>query len=141
MNGGISAGESKVEDVKINVKLILSALWVAAMFCYLYADVLGLFVPGSIAEILTGEIAGMPIDNLFLAASALFMVPPILMIFLSLALKAKVNRWVNIIVGAFYTLIGVSMVATSTDAGYLIYGIVESLLTALVVLYAWKWPE
>ncbi|MHA2003161.1 MAG: DUF6326 family protein [Candidatus Thorarchaeota archaeon] len=130
-----------MEDVKINVKLILSALWVAAMFCYLYADVLGLFVPGSIAEILTGEIAGMPIDNLFLAASALFMVPPILMIFLSLALKAKVNRWVNIIVGAFYTLIGVSMVATSTDAGYLIYGIVESLLTALVVLYAWKWPE
>lgn len=130
-----------MEDVRINVKLILSALWVAAMFCYLYADVLGLFVPGSIAEILTGEIAGIPIDNLFLAASALFMVPPILMIFLSLALKAKVNRWVNIIVGAFYTFIGVSMVATSTDAGYLIYGIVESLLTALVVLYAWKWPE
>jgi hypothetical protein len=134
-------GESIVEDVKVNVKLILSALWAAAMFCYLYADVLGFFVPGSIAEIITGEIAGIPIDNLFLAASALFMVPPILMIFLSLALKAKTNRLVNIIVGIFYTFIGVSMVLTSSDAGYLIYGIVESLLTVLVVLYAWKWPK
>jgi len=130
-----------VEDVKINVKIMLAGLWVGAMFCYLYADILGLYVPGIIAELLTGEMMGIPIDNLFLAASALFMVPPILMIFLSLALKAKVNRWVNLIVGAFYTFIGVSMVFTSTDAGYLIYGIVESLLTALVVLYAWKWPE
>lgn len=130
-----------MEDVKINVKIILAGLWVGAMFCYLYADVLGFYVPGSIAELLTGEIAGIPIDNWFLAASALFMIPPILMIFLSLALKAKANRLVNLIVGAFYTFIGIMMVTTSTDAGYLIYGIVESLLTALVVLYAWKWPE
>jgi len=130
-----------VEDVKINVKIILSGLWVGAMFCYLYADVLGFFVPGKLAEIMAGAIEGVPIDNLFLAASALFMVTPILMIFLSLALKAKINRLVNLIAGGFYTFIGIMMVVSSTDAGYLIYGIVESLLTALVVLYAWKWPE
>lgn len=130
-----------MEDLKIDVKILLSGLWAAAMFCYLYADVLGFYVPGSIAEIITGEMSGIPIDNLFLAASALFMVTPILMIFLSLALKAKVNRLVNLIAGGFYTFIGIMMVVTSTDAGYLIYGILESLLTALVVLYAWKWPE
>ena len=130
-----------MEDLKIDVKILLSGLWAAAMFCYLYADVLGFYVPGSIAEIITGEMSGIPIDNLFLAASALFMVTPILMIFLSLALKAKVNRLVNLIVGIFYTFIGIMMVSTSTDAGYLIYGILESLLTALVVLYAWKWPK
>ena len=130
-----------MEDLKIDVKILLSGLWAAAMFCYLYADVLGFYVRGSIAEIITGEMSGIPIDNLFLAASALFMVTPILMIFLSLALKAKVNRLVNLIAGGFYTFIGIMMVVTSTDAGYLIYGILESLLTALVVLYAWKWPE
>jgi len=130
-----------VEDVKINVKIILSGLWVGAMFCYLYADVLGFFVPGKLADIMSGAIEGVPIDNLFLAASALFMMTPILMIFLSLALKAKINRLANLIAGGFYTFIGIMMVVSSTDAGYLIYGIVESLLTALVVLYAWKWPE
>jgi hypothetical protein len=51
-----------MEDVKIK----LSALWVAAMFCYLYADVLAYMAPGHLAEILTGEIAGIPIDDLFL---------------------------------------------------------------------------
>ncbi|MHA2040458.1 MAG: DUF6326 family protein [Candidatus Thorarchaeota archaeon] len=65
-----------MEDVKIK----LSALWVAAMFCYLYADVLAYMAPGHLAEILTGEIAGIPIDDLFLVAGAMFMVPPIVMI-------------------------------------------------------------
>jgi len=32
---------ASLEDVKINIKLKLSALWTAAMFCYLYADVPG----------------------------------------------------------------------------------------------------
>jgi hypothetical protein len=130
-----------MEDVKINVKLKLSALWVAAMFCYLYADVLAYMAPGHLAEILTGEIAGIPIDDLFLVAGAMFMVPPIVMIFLSVFLNAKTNRWINIIVGIVYTLVGVGMVFMASNAGYVVYGIVESVVTALIVLVAWMWPK
>lgn len=129
-----------MEDIKIK----LAGLWVAAMFCYLYADVLAFFVPGHLAEILAGEIGGMAIDDLFLAASAGIMVPPILMIFLSLVLKVKSNRRLNIIVGMVYTLIGVSMAAMavmSFSVGYLIYGTVESILTVLIIWYAWTWPK
>ena len=32
-----------MEDVKIDVKMKLSALWVAVMVCYVYADILGNF--------------------------------------------------------------------------------------------------
>ncbi|MHA2070869.1 MAG: DUF6326 family protein [Candidatus Thorarchaeota archaeon] len=126
-----------MEDVKIK----LSALWVAAMFCYLYADVLAYMAPGHLAEILTGEIAGIPIDDLFLVAGAMFMVPPIVMIFLSVFLKTKTNRWLNIIVGIVYTLVGVGMVFMASNAGYVVYGIVESVVTALIVLVAWMWPK
>jgi hypothetical protein len=125
-----------VEDVKIK----LAGLWVAAMFCYLYADVLAFFVPGHLAEIIAGEIGGVPLDDVFIVASALFMLPPILMIFLSLELKYKANRWANIIVGIVYTLMGISMVAT-LSTGYVVYGIVETVLTVLIVWYAWKWRE
>jgi len=129
-----------LEDIKIK----LAGLWVGAMFCYLYADVLAFFVPGHLAEILAGEIGGMAIDDFFLAASAGIMVPPILMIFLSLVLKVKANRRLNIIVGMVYTLIGVSMAAMafmSCSVGYLIYGTVESILTVLIIWYAWTWPK
>jgi hypothetical protein len=125
-----------LEDVKIK----LAGLWVAAMFCYLYADVLAFFVPGHLADLIAGEIGGIALDDVFIVASAIFMLPPILMIFLSLELKYRANRWANIIVGLVYTLMGISMVAT-LSAGYVVYGIVETLLTVLVLWYAWKWPE
>jgi len=131
-----------MEDYRINVKL--AGLWVAAMFCYLYADVLAFFVPGHLAELLAGEIGGMLIDDFFLLASAGIMIPPIVMIFLSLVLKVKTNRRLNIVVGIVYTLIGISMAVMAVipfSPGYLVYGTVESILTALTIWYAWMWTK
>jgi len=34
-----------LQDDKVNVKIILSALWVAVMFIYVYADIKTLFQP------------------------------------------------------------------------------------------------
>ena len=127
--------------MKINVKWKLSALWAAAMFCYLYADVLAFFAPGILEELIAGEVGGMQITQLFLVGSAIFMLPPIVMIFLSLTLKAKVNRWANIIVGIVYTIIALMTIYSASSAGYLVYGSVEAVLTALIVWYAWKWPK
>ncbi|MFT5299050.1 MAG: hypothetical protein ACI9YH_005102, partial [Colwellia sp.] len=38
------------EDFKINVKLKISALWVAVMFCYVYGDYIQIYVPGILAD-------------------------------------------------------------------------------------------
>ncbi|MFX0203758.1 MAG: DUF6326 family protein [Candidatus Hodarchaeota archaeon] len=135
-----------MEDMKINlsalvVKIKLSALWVAAMFCYLYADVLVLLVPGILEELVAGEVGGMQITQAFLYASALIMVPPIVMIFLSLTLSYPVNRWANIILGIVYTGIILGMLLMDPSVPYLVYGSVEVVLTALIVWYAWKWSK
>lgn len=97
-----------LEDVQINVKLKLSALWVALMFCYTYADILGFYAPGNLAELVSGEIAGIQMTQGLLLGSAILMVIPSLMIFLSLVLKAQVNRIVNISVGLVYIVVLVS---------------------------------
>ena len=126
----------------IDVRIKISVLWVAAMFCYLYADVLKFLVPGIVEEIIAGEVGGIQINQSFLLGSAIFMIPPIVMIFLSLILKAKINRRANIIVGIFYTLVALMLVYGAIGAsasGYLVYGSVEAVLTALIVWYAWKW--
>ena len=129
-------------DVKINVKIKLSALWVTLMFFYLYADALTFYQPGIIEEIIAGEIVGIQITKLFLLGAAILMAIPSVMVFLSLTLKAKANRWANIILGIFYTgFILFTMVMPGTWAYYFLFGTVEVVLTALIVWYAWKWPK
>ena len=66
---------------------------------------------------------------------------PSLMVFLSLALPAKVNRWTNIIVAILYIIIAIGNPIGESWA-YIYFGsIVEVVLLSLIVGYAWKWPK
>ena len=95
-----------LEDVKINVKIKLLALWIALMFCYTYADILGFLCAREPRRAISGEIAGIQMTQGVLLGSAILMVIPSVMVFLSLVLKAKANRLVNIIVGIAYRCVG-----------------------------------
>lgn len=122
------------------MKIKLSALWASVMFCYIYADYFGLYKPGKLQDILAGQFfgAGPTTQGVLLGASLMLAIPS-LMIFLSVALPAKFDRWLNIVAGAVYTAI-----ILKTMWGwmfYVFYGVIEISLTALVVWYAWRWPK
>ncbi len=130
-----------MEDVKINVKIKLSVLWVALLFLYLYNDVLSLFRADMIEEIIAGE---LPIGSqISFVGFAILMAIPIVMVFLSLTLKAKVNRWVNIILGIFHAgILLASLLAPGEIWAYsALYMISEAVFIALIVGHAWKWPK
>ena len=138
MNEGKESA-SALEEVKINVKMKLSGLWVAAMFSWVYGDLLrmysGDFVPGDL------ELGNVISAETMWLASAITMIVPGVMVFLSLVLKNKANRWANIIIGVFYTgynLIGLPSYPSAYDMFLISVGI---LFTALIVWYAWKWPK
>ncbi len=42
----LKQGQSTFDDAKVNVKIKISALWAPVMFCYVYGDYFGLYVPG-----------------------------------------------------------------------------------------------
>ncbi len=129
-----------VEDVKINVKIKLSALWVAVMLCYIYGDLFTFYKPGIIAEIVAREAPSG--SQISLVGAAVLMAIPAIMVFLSLALKAKANRWANIILGIIYTgAMLFTIFLPGAWAYYILLGIVEVVLTALIVWSAWKWPK
>ena len=131
-----------LQDVTVDVKAKLSALWVALMFFYIYADILLFYRQGHVAGLLAGKAGGMEITQAFVLASALVMAIPSLMVFLSLALKATVNRWANIGVGIVYAAVLVAtLFAGKITADSLLYAVVEALLLALIVWHAWKWPR
>jgi len=132
---------NKLEDLKVNVKIKLSALWITLMFCYSYADVLGFYSPGNLAEILTGEIAGVPLTQEMLLAMAILMAIPIVMVFLSLMLMPKVNRSLNIVVGVVYIVVlGATLLNTITGY-YIVLASIELLCLVLIVWFAFKWPR
>jgi len=133
-----------LEDVKINVKIKLSVLWISATFLYVYADIFTFFQTGIIEEIITGKVLGMQINQAFLLGMGILMVIPPVMVFLSLILKSKVNRWVNIIVSIIHIgiIIGFQfMPAEKVWAYYVVYNTLEFVLHLLIVWYAVKWPK
>jgi len=130
-----------LKDVKINVKTRLSGLWVAAMFSWVYGDLLraysGDFVPGEL------ELGDVMSPEVLWLVSAITMIVPGVMVFLSLALKGRANRWTNIIIGIFYLGYNLTgLLASQYPSAYDKFLIAVSIVfTALIVWYAWKWPR
>ncbi len=131
-----------MEDVKINVKLKLSALWVTVMFLFAYVDILSHMQPGLIEDFTKGEVAGFQITETWLLGVTVMMTIPALMVFLSLALKPKVNRLLNIIVAALKIISVVGSNFVGVAWSYYIFGsVVEVVLLLLIIRYAWSWPK
>jgi len=130
------------ENVQINIKNKLSVLWTSVTLCYLYGDYFELYVPKKTQGLVDGtNLLDSPM-KLF-AASVLLAIPA-LMVFLSIILTPKINRQLNIVFGIFYTAIMVLIAITSITPWrtfYVFLAIVESIITSLIVFYAWKWPR
>ena len=130
------------EDFKINVKLVLSALWASVMFLYIYGDYFELYVPGKVAALLNGQnILNTPYKLLF---ATIILTLPSLMIFLSLLMKPKWNKVLNISIGIFLTLftllVGVSSF-TEWRIFYVMLSFLESIITSIIVWKAWHWSK
>ncbi len=129
-----------LEDSNPSVKVKLSALWASVMFCYLYADYFGLYVPGALQKMLNGRMDPLgPTTQTVLLGTSLMMAIPSVMIFLSVALRPKLNRWLNVIFGTTYTLI--ILITMWGWWFYVFFGVIEVALTSLVVWNAWTWPK
>lgn len=134
--------ETSLEDFKVNIKIKLSLLWASVMGCYIYGDYFSLYVPNKISDFINGEtLLNTPIK---LFAASVLMAIPALMIFLSVVLNPKISKWLNIVFGIIYTVIMLLIAVTTSSSWWTFYvflAIVEIIITALIVFYAWKWPK
>jgi len=128
------------EDVRVPVRIKLSALWASVMFCYVYGDFIGLYRPGKLQGLLEGRMPMGPTSQGVLLGIAIVMAIPSLMVFLSLVLNPIVTRWANLILGVLYTAI---MLVTMPGAWafYQFLGVVEVALMVSIVWHAWRWPR
>lgn len=131
-----------LKDFEINPKIKLSALWAAVTLCYLYGDYFELYVPHKVRGLISGNnLLNSPSK---LLAAAVLLAIPALMVFISIVLKPRLNRILNIFFGLMYSAIMILIAFTSLTewrAFYVFLAIVESIITIVIVRYAFTWPR
>lgn len=135
-----------LQDFKINVRIKLSALWVAVMLLYIYGDVFSMFIPARLKGLLEGDSGAGATTSITLLAYTLVVVIPIALVLGSLLLKPQITRLINIIVAILYTLIQLLTVTMLTPLEplwyfYILLGVLESVVTILIIWHAWRWPR
>jgi hypothetical protein len=131
-----------LEDQRIPVRAKLAATWTSFMFLYAYVDILGFYTPGTIEDILDNKVFEFDLSQTFSTTALTLVAIPIFMVVLSMTLPARMNRITNLIVASLYVPVTVFNVA----GGFYLYfyglGVVlELVLLALIVRYAWTWPR
>lgn len=131
-----------LKDFEVNPKVRLSALWGSLTLCYLYGDYFELYVPNKTEGLINGDNLLNSPGKLLLAAVLLAI--PALMVCISIILKPRINRLLNISLGLIYT--GIMMVTalyslTEWMAFYVFLALIESFITIIIIYYAWEWPR
>tara|TARA_R110002074_G_scaffold257269_7_gene429774 strand:- start:14662 stop:15075 length:414 start_codon:yes stop_codon:yes gene_type:complete len=127
---------------KVNIKIKLASLWASVTFCYLYGDYFELYTPDKVNSLITGDNI-MDNPTTLLLASIILAIPSV-MVAASILLEPKINRILNILFGTLFTILMVFIGISTTKEWYLFYvflAFLESIITALIVWYAWKWPK
>lgn len=128
----------------MEVKLKISILWIVSSLIGLSAGIISLMEPGMIEDLMDGVVAGMEITNEFLLLFAIMVLIAVFMPFLTLTLKGNINRWTNIILGAFFTIFSIVDLNDyiTKQSGYGILLTLGSMVTtALIVWCAFKWTK
>lgn len=122
----------KIES-KIDMKVILSTLWILVVLNMIFADIFSIMV-----ELVNKNTINIPGNvKIVMAIAAVITNIPIIMIYLSRVLPYKSNRPTNIIAGII-TIIYVTGGGDLTPH-YIIVASVEVLFLLMIIVKSWKW--
>ena len=119
----------------VDMRLLLSGLWVALVLNNLWGDVLRI----TAGDVKLGEIDGaLPSQGVWFGIAVLMLIP-IAMVVLNLTLQYPAIRWANIITAILFfivSIVGFPGYPGAYDKFLIIVGMVLNVVT---VWYAWKW--
>ncbi len=119
----------------IDTRLKIAALWISMLLVFAYVDIFSLYRPGILDEIQGGTIYKFDITQTFLFFTTLYIVIPALMIPLTLTMRPRLNRTVNIAVAAIYALTVIGN-AIGEWTYYVFGSAVEAALLFAVIYHA-----
>jgi hypothetical protein len=131
-----------LHDTPAPVRARLAAAWTSFMFFYIYVDHLHLYEPGAVEDILAGVVFEFDISQTFVVTALTIVGVPALMILLSMALPARANRMLNLVVASLCIPIAVfNLIGASWPYFYGLGVAVEVGILAYILRSAWTWPR
>lgn len=114
-----------------------AVLWLAVAMAMLASQVLHLFMPGAVEEMVAGEMEGETLtDGLTYFFAAVGSIP-VVMAIVALLVSDRVNRQVNLIAGLAFGLFGVFAVVTHlVDGGFNVHVLMVAVAGAGAFLIA-----
>ena len=136
-------GTGQYQDTRVDMKQVLSALWIAMLFVFAYVDIFAFFREDVLRAGLDGRLSGMAqsVDQTFQTAALLYILLPSLMVVLLLILKPRANRITNMAASLIYAVTVIGSCIGETWVYYLLGSAVEVVLLLAIARTAWKWPR
>jgi len=129
---------STISQKRIDMKVLLSTLWIVVMINMSNADIFSLNIPGAAEEVAkTAASTGASIPQLMLGGAIMGQIG-IAMIILSRVLKDGINRRANIAAGI--VTIAYIWGGAVFYPHYIFIATVETLCLLLIIGFAWRWP-
>jgi hypothetical protein len=113
----------------------ISTLWIVVMFSMVFADIVGMMMPGVLRAMSAGQV-GVQVTQGLLLVFAILLEIPIAMIFVSRILKPGANRWANTVAAVITTVFVVG--GGSPYLHYYFFATVEVACMALIVWSVWS---
>lgn len=133
------------ENTKVDIKVKLASLWTAFIFLYVYADYFDGMTPSSQEMSNNFETPVGPLTPELLLLFSVIIIIPTLMIFLSIFLKPKINRIVNITVAVLWSSMSIMLFINTINSEwhkfYALFQFIELIVLAIIIWQAYKWPK
>ena len=135
---------SLLDNPPVPLQAKLAAAWTSLMFFVIYIDYFHLYQPGAIDQIRGGGIFEFDITPTLMTIFVVVIGIPALMVMLSMALPARVNRATNLVVASLQIPLMVFNAAGASWDWASYYGLtigLEVLILAFILRSAWTWPR
>ena len=134
----IDNSTSDTDQTAVSVRIKIAGLWTSLLMIFAYVDIFGFFRADVLNSALEGKVHIFEVSQTFLLLTTLYVTIPSLMIFLSLVLAPKINRWVNIVVAAVYAVTIAGSMVGETWLYFLFGSAIELVLLGIIIWYAWQ---
>lgn len=135
---------ARLDSTPVPVQVKMAAAWTSLMFLYAYVDIYGFYKPGVVDGILNGQVFEFEVSAILLTGFVALLGIPAMMVMLSTALPAPVNRVVNLVIATLYIPVTVFNATGETWEWAPFYGLsitLELVLLAAILRWAWTWPR
>lgn len=124
----------------VSVRIKIAAAWTSMLFVFAYVDLFSLYRADIRADLDAGEVSGFDVNQAFLLGTTAYVIVPSLMVFLTLVLPPRVSRIANIALAVLYAVTVIAG-AVGEWSYYVLGSIIEVVLLAAIVYFAWIWPR